>query len=393
MTDLLVKLFVKDSGNTSDHKVRERYGTLGSATGIFCNLVLCTIKIIIGSLCASMSIVADGLNNLSDMGSSVITGIGFRLSNKPADSDHPFGHGRFEYVSAFIVSFFILIVGFELGLSAVKALISGEKAPIYSTVSLIVLCISVLVKFWMYIFNKKLSKVIDSSALAATAQDSFNDSLATVAILVAAIVSKFVSLPFNLDAVMALAVAIFILYSGIAGAKETLDSILGNPPSKELIETLEHLILTFDDSFLGIHDLIVHNYGPGREFASVHVEVPQDVDIVDCHEKIDLCEKYVTEQTGIALVIHMDPIDSDNETVNTAKAQMQNALKIIHNSLTLHDFRMTPPAHNRTNLIFDVVVPADVKIPKSELDAVIKSKAKEIDKTYECVITFDDSFI
>ncbi len=391
MTNLLLKIFVKNYNNTADKKVRESYGTLGSIVGIVCNVFLCAVKIGIGLIIKSMSIMADGLNNLSDMGSSVITMIGFKLSNKPADKDHPFGHGRMEYMSAFIVSVLIIIVGFELGSGSVKALINGDKAPVYSTVSLVILLISVIVKFWMYLFNKKLGKAINSDALTATAQDSVNDSVATIAILAAAIVSRFVSLPFNLDAVMALGVALFILWSGISSVKETLASLLGKAPDKELIKNIEETVLSFD-GFLGIHDLIIHDYGPGRQFASLHIEVPQDIDIVECHEHVDLCEKVVGEKLGIELVIHMDPIDVNNQEITATKQAISECVKTVDGRLTIHDFRMTPMAKQKTNLIFDVVVPADMRISDDELREQIGEKAKEINKTFVCVITVDRDF-
>lgn len=391
MTKLLLRLFIKNDDFKSK-AVRERCGALGSMVGVFCNILLCAIKITVGLLSASISIVADGLNNLSDMGSSVITMIGFRMANKPADSDHPFGHGRMEYISAFIVSVLILIVGFELGLSSVKTLISGDAAPRYTAVSFVVLAVSVLIKLWMFAFNRTVGKKIESSALIATARDSLNDAVATSAILIAAAVSYIFPLSFNLDAVMAIGVALFILWSGISSAKTTLDEILGGPPSQELIEEIEKGIMSFE-GFLGIHDLIVHNYGPGRQFASVHVEVPQDVDIVACHEKIDICEKFVTEKTGVNLVIHMDPIDVTSEAVLQAKRQMTELIKSIDSRLSIHDFRMTPHAELRTNLIFDLLVPSDTKYTSAELDDLIRSGAKAINPTYECVITYDRSFV
>lgn len=392
MTELLVKLFIKDSNNTKSADVRRKYGTLGSVVGIVCNILLCAVKIAVGTITASISIIGDGLNNLSDMGSSVITMIGFKLSNKPADSDHPFGHGRMEFISAFIVSALIIVVGAELFISSVKTLFSGESAPAHTVVSISVLIVSVIFKLWMFLFNKKLSKRINSTALLATAKDSLGDAAATTAILLAALVTYFFTLPFNLDAVMAIGVSLFILWSGISSAKDTIGEILGGPPEAELIKEMEDLIMSFD-GFLGIHDLIVHNYGVGRQFASVHVEVPQDVDIVKCHERIDLCEKFVCEKTGVELVIHMDPIDADNEQVNSVKQKMVEIIKSIDERLTLHDFRMTPPAENRTNLIFDVVIPSDFKKPQKQLEEEIIKGAKEIDETYCLVITFDNSYI
>lgn len=391
MSNLLIKLFVKDCENIQNNTVRKNYGTLGSVVGIICNLLLCTFKITVGAITGSISIMADGLNNLTDMGSSVIAMIGFKLADKPADSDHPFGHGRMEYMSAFVVSMLIFLVGFELLKSSANALINGETAPTYTALALIILAVSVLVKFWMFLFNRKIGKKIKSDVLLATAQDSLNDMVATTVILICAIISYCVTLPFNLDAVMGILVAMFILFSGYNTARDTINQILGKPPEKQLIEDIESTILSYDE-FIGIHDLIVHNYGPGRQFASVHVEVPQDINIVKCHEQIDLCEKLIGEKLGVSLVIHMDPIDVNNETVNHTKSQILQGLKIIDEGLTLHDFRMTPQSDAKTNLIFDVVIPATSKLTEKELNKKISAMAKLINPTFCCVITFDHDF-
>lgn len=392
MTNLLIKLFVKNKDDIKDKAVRNTYGNLASVTGIVCNIILCIMKVLIGVIVSSISIIADGLNNLSDMGSSVISFIGFKLAGKPADRDHPFGHGRIEYMSAFIISVLILIVGVNLLINSAKTLISGEGAPVYDIWTVIILAISILMKLWMFFFNKKLGKKIESSALLATAKDSINDVVATTAILVSCFVTRLVSLPFNLDAVMAILVSLFIIYAGLSSAKDTTDQLLGGPPDIELINDIEEVISSFED-FVGIHDLIVHNYGPGRQLASVHVEVPYNINIVECHEQIDICEKSVFEKTGVELVIHMDPIDTDNETVSKARNEMSEAIKTIDSRMTLHDFRMTPNAKNRTNLIFDVVVPADLKLSDKELNEKINTLAKELNETYCCVITFDADYI
>lgn len=392
MTALLVKLFIKNYSDTKSIEARNRYGNLGSVVGICANVLLSAVKIIIGLLGGVLSVTADGFNNLADAGSSVVTLIGFKLAGKPADRDHPFGHGRMEYISAFVVSFLILLVGFELLKDSVTSLSNGVEMPKFRTMSLIVLSVSIVVKCWLYFFNRKIGKTIDSTALIATAKDSLNDCIATGAILVAAIISKFISLPFNLDAVMAIGVALFILWSGFCSARDTLNEILGGPPEETLVRDINDTILSFDE-FYGIHDLIVHNYGPGRQFASVHVEVPHDADIVACHEKIDLCEKIVSEKLGVNLVIHMDPIDTNDETVTAAKQTMVDVIKSIDENLTLHDFRMTPAGDTRTNLIFDVVIPAEFNMSETQLNDIICQKAKEANKTYVCVITFDRDFI
>ena len=391
MTALLIKLFVKNYTDTKSIEARNRYGNLGSAVGICVNVLLSALKIAIGILGGVLSVTADGLNNLADAGSSVVTLIGFKLAGKPADRDHPFGHGRMEYISAFIVSFLILLVGFELLKDSATALRDGVAAPEFSTVSIIALVASIFTKCWLYFFNRKIGKTIESTALVATAKDSLNDCIATGAILLAAIISKFAALPFNLDAVMAIGVALFILWSGFSSARDTLNEILGGPPEPQLIKDISDIVSSFDE-FYGIHDLIVHNYGPGRQFASVHVEVPHNADIVACHEKIDLCEKLVAEKLGINLVIHMDPIDTNDESVAKARGIMVEVIKEIDERLTLHDFRMTPASDTRTNLIFDVVMPSDLKLCEKQLDEIINQKARKRDKTYVCVITFDQDY-
>ena len=391
MTSLLTRLFIKNPENIKDNATREQYGSLSGVVGIICNLILCIFKIAVGALTHSISIIADGFNNLSDMGSSVITILGFKLANKPADKDHPFGHGRIEYMSAFIVAILILLVGFELMKTSVGALIDGTPMPTYSLVSIIILAVSVVFKLWLFLFNRKIGKKIESETLLATAQDSLNDSVATAVILLSVAVSKLVPIPFNLDAVMGVAVALFILFAGFNAAKETLNRILGEPPTADLITDIEKAILSHDD-FVGIHDLIVHNYGPGRLFASVHVEVPQDINIVECHEQIDLCEKKIYETLGVALVIHMDPMDVNNEQVLFVRQQLSDGIKVINDELTLHDFRMTPMAETQTNLVFDVVIPQNFNLSEKELKEKVSQIAKLINPTFCCVITVERDF-
>ncbi len=388
MTTLLLKLFVKNYKNTENREVRERYGVLGGTVGIVCNLLLSVVKIILGAVSNSVSVIADAMNNLSDTASSVITLVGFKAAGKPADEDHPFGHGRIEYMAAFIVSALILLVGFELFKSSVEKIITPSAVEV-NYITLIILFLSCLTKLWMFFFNKKLSRAVDSGVLAATAQDSLNDSLVTFAILLS--VGVMVVFHINIDAYVGLLMSLFILYTGFKAAKETIDPLLGTPPEREMIDELHKTILSFE-GFIGIHDLIVHNYGPGRIFASVHIEVPVDIDIVRCHEQVDLCEKVVNERLGIELVVHMDPIVTNDETVNKTKEQLSLVLKGIDESLTFHDFRMTPKGENRTNLIFDVVVPLSVRLSEEEISDKITVAMREIDPTYFFVITFDKDY-
>ena len=368
-----------------DNKERQKYGTITGFVGIFCNLFLFVIKLFAGIVSSSISIIADAFNNLSDMGSSLVTMFGFRLAAKPADPDHPYGHGRFEYISAFIVSGLIFMVGFELLKSSFNKIINPSPLDL-SIISIIILAVSVAIKFLMFIYNKKIGKKIKSAAILATAQDSLNDVLTTSAILISVIIMMTTSI--NIDAYVGLVMSLYILWSGYKTAKETINPLLGEPIDEETAKTLEAEIMCFD-GFLGIHDLLAHNYGPGRCFASVHVEVPADTNIVKCHEQIDLCEKMVFERTGILLTIHMDPVETDNEKLNIAKTEIAEKIKDIHPSLTIHDFRMTPKSDERTNLIFDVVLPVDLADEKTAVRKAIEAIAKEIDSTYRCVITFD----
>ena len=392
MTKLLLKLFVKDNHKINDVKVRSAYGTLSGVTGIICNFFLSLSKIAVGLIIGSISVMADGLNNLSDMGSGIITMVGFKMAAKPADKDHPFGHGRMEYLSAFVVAMLILLVGFELIKSSIEALVAKEPAPKYPLIVYVVLGLSVVIKLWLFLFNKKLGKKISSDALFATAQDSGNDAIATTVIILSAVCSRFVPSYINLDAIMGVLVGLFIIYSGIGAAKETVDKLLGQPPEEELINELEKIILSFSD-FSAIHDLIVHNYGPGRCLASVHVEVSQNIDIVHCHEQVDLCEKLVGEKLGVLLTIHSDPIDIDNEEVNEIRTALSEKVKTIHESVTIHDFRMTPLAQERTNLIFDAVLPSGLQIEEKEFKEKINSLAREINPTFVCVVTVDRDYI
>lgn len=387
MTDLLLKLFVKEKPEHPEY--RSKCGNLAGVVGIFCNLLLFVLKLTVGILSSSISVMADALNNLSDMGSSIVTILGFRLASKPADPDHPYGHGRFEYISAFIVSGLIIVVGVELMKSSIDKIINPSELH-FTWLSVGILVCSVIVKFWMYLFNRKVGKKIESDAVIATAADSRNDALTTTAILLSVVVMMLTEI--NIDAYIGVLIAIFILWSGFKTAKETLDPLLGQPLPIEEAKELEREIMSFD-GFLGVHDLMTHNYGVGRSFASVHVEVPCDTDIVKCHEQIDLCEKFVFERTGVHLTIHMDPVETDNEKLNFAKSTIAEKIREIHPELTIHDFRMTPKSDERTNLIFDVVIPAGLVTKNSDLREQIEKIAKDIDPTYCCVIEFDINFV
>ncbi len=387
MTKLLLKIFVKDYKNSADPVVRHKYINLGSIIGVLCNIVLFLIKFSIGILAGSVSILADAFNNLTDIGSSIVTLIGYRLSVKPADKEHPFGHGRFEYMSAMLVAIIILLVGFELLKSSVEKIFNPTELKI-ELFTIILLLVSVMIKLWMFLFNRKLGKSINSMSLVATAQDSINDSVATFAVLVSTLIFSLFNV--NIDSYIGVLVAAFILYSGIKTIKETLDPLLGMPPEKETIEAITTMVLS-NDNFVGIHDLIVHNYGPGRSFASLHVEVPSDADIVACHEDVDACEKKLQSVLGIETVIHMDPIAVNDENTNKTKELVVDAIKNYNDKFSIHDFRMVN-GEEQINLIFDVVVSNDTKLKDSEIKAQIQNVCKEIDSRYVTVITIDKDY-
>lgn len=384
MTDFLVRHFIKNAEHVTDSRVRNAYGNFACIVGIICNIFLFGLKLTIGLFSGSVAVLADAFNNLSDMGSSVILLVGLRMSRKPADPEHPFGHGRMEYVSGFIVSIVIIIVGFELLKNSFFKIFSPESLNI-SGVVIIGLVASVAVKFWMFLFNRKLSRRIRSEALKATSVDSLSDCAATTAVILSVVVDRYAGV--NIDAYMGILVAAFIIYNGIGTAKDTMNPLLGTPPSKELVCNIRTMILAHKD-FVGIHDLIIHNYGPGRIFVSVHVEVPADIDIVHCHEEIDACEKEICRELDVQVVIHMDPIATDDEVINTARIKMAHGIKQIDPRITIHDFRMVS-GEQRSNLIFDVVLPVGWKPSKDEMDSRIEQIAKEIDPTYACVVTYD----
>ncbi len=388
MTKFLIKLFVKNPENTSDIRVRTAYGNLGGIVGMCCNLILFVIKFAVGTVSGAFSIVADAFNNLSDLGSSLITLLGFKLAAKPADKDHPFGHGRMEYIAAFILSFLILLVGFELFKGSLEKIITPEK-PNVDYITLIVLVVSIGIKLWMSLFNRKLGKKISSDSLLATAQDSANDCLSTSAVLIASILLKFTGI--NIDAYIGLAVAVFILYSGIKSVKDTLDPLLGQPANEEDVRAIEKIVGEMPYS-LGTHDFIIHNYGPGKVFCSLHIEVSTEVDILDCHEEIDATEKRIKDELGIEAVIHMDPVIVGDPYTDEVKGIFRGILEEISPELKFHDFRIVK-GQKRTNVLFDVVLPSALKIKEEELKNRIQLEAEKQGKGFCTVITVDSEYL
>lgn len=387
MTQLLIKLFIKDSENIKSPAVRSSYGKLSGAVGIVLNLILCAAKFFTGMLTGSISITADAVNNLSDAGSSIVTLFGFKIAEKPADSKHPYGHGRFEYIAALIVSFFVLIMGVELLKSSVEKIKNPEEVT-FSVAALVILVLSIAGKLWLAYFNTKLGKKINSTATKAVVTDSLSDTAATSVALISLIISKFSSIP--VDGWFGAAVALFIVWSGISLVRETIAPLLGEPPEKEFFDEIENTILSYD-GVVGVHDLIIHDYGPSRLFASAHAEVPSDIDIMKSHDTIDLIERDIAEKYGMLISIHLDPVVVDDERINALKETVKKAVSEVDSTMTIHDFRVVEgPTH--TNLIFDVVVSRDIKLRNNEISDLINEKLSKIDERYFCVITVDHSF-
>lgn len=388
MYDFLIKLFVKDNNNVHDAKVREQYGKLGSITGIIVNIILFVSKFIVGLLFYSISITGDAINNLSDAGSSIISLISFKMSGKPADSKHPFGHARIEYIASFAVSLIILLIGYEfLKTSIDKILNPGEIE--FSLVMIIILGISILLKLWLYRFNIKLGNSINSTVMHATAADSLSDVLSTLIVLISAVLSPMIG--FQLDGYMGVVISIFIMISGIKILKETMDIILGQAPSDALTDHIISFIKRYDD-VIGIHDLVVHDYGPNRCFASVHVEVDAKADILQSHDLIDNIERDIAQESNIYLVIHLDPIVTDDPFVNKLHDMTKEILESVDKTLTMHDFRVVKGT-THSNLIFDVTVPYECKKEDSKIIDEISSRIRDIDKRYYAVITIDRSYV
>lgn len=388
MTEALLKIFVKDYQNTKDPGVREAYGKFAGAVGIISNVILCLMKITIGLLTASIAIVADGINNLADASSSVITLIGFKLSTLPEDKDHPYGHARYEYLTGLLVSVLIIIVGVQLLRSSFDKVLNPEET-VFNTTTATILVIAIAIKVWQAMFNIKLGKRIDSMTLIATGTDSRNDVIATTAVLIALIVTKITGL--QLDGIMGCFVALFIIWSGISLVRETISPLLGEAPDEELVKEIERRTWEFE-GVLGIHDLIVHNYGPGKVFASLHVEVDAAGDILDAHDMIDNIEKSISEALKINLVIHMDPIVTNDPELNKVKELVKDIAKDIPGVANIHDFRMVRGT-THTNIIFDAVVASDCKLSEEEVRDSIEKEIQKENPKYFVVITFDKMYV
>ena len=387
MTEILSRLLVKNHQDVQNPAVRTAYGTMVSITGIVLNLILFVSKFVVGSLFGAISIVGDAVNNLSDAGTQIISLISFRIAAKPADREHPFGHARIEYVTSMIVSFLVMLVGFELLKSSISQIFSPER-PDSSPIAIIVLIGSMLCKLWLGLFNRTIGKRIDSSVMRATAADSLSDVFATGAVLVATVLPMiFTDMKWNPDAYMGVIVAVLIMVAGFRILNESKNAILGEAPSEEIVKQITNVVDKYDGA-LGIHDMVVHNYGPGRIIASLHIEVDGSVDVFETHDMIDTIEKDLRENCGIEATIHMDPIVTDDEQVNELRAKTAEAVKKIHPLMQIHDFRFVAGA-THTNLIFDVVVPFESKMSDAEVRNAVAEKVKEIDPTYCVVLNID----
>ncbi|MDY4191093.1 MAG: cation diffusion facilitator family transporter [Oscillospiraceae bacterium] len=387
MTKLILRLFIQDAENVKDPDVRERYGIVSSAVGIFCNLLLTAVKLLLGFLSGSIAVSADAFNNLSDAASSVVTLIGFKMARKPADRDHPFGHGRMEYISGLVVAFFVLVVGFEFARTSLEKIFHPEPV-VFKWVVLIGLLLSIAVKFWMNRFNTALGRKVGSPTLLAAAADSISDVFATSVTIISVAASLFTDLP--IDGFMGLVVAGLILWNGYNVAKDTVSPLLGNPPDPALIRQIREMLLSYD-GVIGVHDLIVHDYGPGRRFASVHAEFSSDSDIIRSHETIDTAEREMGKLLNLILVIHLDPIDTNCEKTNELRQLCTSLVEKIDSRFSIHDFRIVSGTH-LTNLIFDICVPIDTALTNEQIAGQVEWEVKQINPEYFAVINIDRDF-
>ena len=388
MIEFLARVFIRHRDTLSPSALRQAYGQLCGAVGIGLNLLLFAGKLFAGTISGSIAITADAFNNLSDAGSSVVTLLGFRLAGRKPDPEHPFGHGRMEYISGLAVAGLILLMGVELGKSSLKKILSPEEI-VSSPLVLAILAVSVAVKLYMFYYNRSIGKKIKSAAMSATATDSLSDAVSTAAVLIATLVGQFTGL--NIDGWVGLLVALFILFSAYKAAKETLSPLLGQTPDPEFVDRIEQIVLSYPE-VLNIHDLIVHDYGPGRMMISLHAEVSADGDLLQLHDVIDNAEHRLKKELGCMAVIHMDPIITNDAHTDALRMAVAEKVKTIDPRLTIHDFR-TVPGSTHTNLIFDVVVPYDVKLTVDEVRRRIGALVKELDENYFAVVQVDNSYV
>ena len=387
MIELLAKWFIHHRDNTADGAVRRAYGTLCGAVGIGLNVLLFIGKFFAGRLSGSIAVTADAFNNLSDAGSSAVTLLGFRLAGKKPDPDHPFGHGRIEYISGLVVAGLILLMGVELAKSSFDKILHPEEVT-FSALALVILAVSVAVKLYMWHYNRRIGGKIRSAAMEATASDSLSDAAATSAVLLAMLIGRWTGLA--VDGYVGMVVALFILFSAYKAAKETLSPLLGQAPDPELVQHIRDIVEEHD-TVVGIHDLVVHDYGPGRQMVSLHAEVPASGDILQLHDVIDNIERELHEKLHVQAVIHMDPIVTDDETVDTLRRQVAELVRQVEPRMTVHDLRVIRGT-THTNLVFDAVLPLDAAITPAEAGRRIREKVAELDGDYYAVVTVEHSF-
>ena len=387
MIELLARWFIPHRDNAADGAVRRAYGTLCGAVGIGLNVLLFIGKFFAGQLSGSIAVTADAFNNLSDAGSSAVTLLGFRLAGKKPDPDHPFGHGRIEYISGLIVAGLILLMGVELAKSSFDKILYPEEVT-FSALALVILAVSVAVKLYMWHYNRRIGGKIRSAAMEATASDSLSDAAATSAVLLAMLIGRWTGLA--VDGYVGMVVALFILFSAYKAAKETLSPLLGQAPDPELVQHIRDIVEEHD-TVVGIHDLVVHDYGPGRQMVSLHAEVPASGDILQLHDVIDNIERELHEKLHVQAVIHMDPIVTDDETVDALRRQVAELVRQVEPRMTVHDLRVIRGT-THTNLVFDAVLPLDAAITPAEAGRRIREKVAELDGDYYAVVTVEHSF-
>lgn len=384
MTNLLVKLFVKNYKDIFNPNVRKSYGTLSGSVGIFCNLILFFCKLMAGIFSGAISVIADAFNNLSDAASSIITIIGFKLADKPADNDHPYGHGRYEYLSGLLIALLIILTAFELFKTSIDKILNPEDV-VFSLFPFIILIFSIVIKMWMALFNRKLGNKLNASAMIATAADSLSDCIATSAVLISLIIG--VVFDINIDGFAGILVALFVFKAGIDAANDTLKPLLGQAPNPAFVKALENDILE-SGKIKGVHDMHIHDYGPGRVIVSLHAEIPASMNVMEAHDIIDSTEEKIKKKHKCDISIHMDPIETENKTINNLRETVSKIIKNINPALDFHDFRITN-GPERTNLIFDLEVPFGFEMKDNDIIRQINQEIKKINTKYYVIVKVD----
>lgn len=388
MTNFLIKLFVKNRTEVKNLKVRNQYAMLSSITGIIVNILLSVFKLFIGVISGSMSIISDALNNVTDAGSSVVTMIGFKMAQKQGDKDHPWGHGRMEYITAFIVDIIIILVGIELFQTSMDKILH-PSLPNISNITVILLVIAIFTKLWLFMFYRKIAKTIDSPAIKATSYDSISDAVSTIVVLLSAIVARYFQI--SIDGYVSILVSIFILFTGVKAVKETIDILIGSKPDEEFVKEVFMFTKRYS-MIVGIHDMMVHDYGPGRKIISFHAEVPSDCDISKAHDVVDRMEQDIYNEFGCITTVHMDPIVVNNEEINNMRKLTESIVKEINPQFSIHDFRMTDGGE-RINLIFDLVIPSEKEKEKERIEKMVKEKVKKVNNRCYVVMKIEHAYV